>query len=147
MNIGDTGLALIKKWEGFSAEAYLDSVGIPTIGYGTIRLPNGTRVTLGMTCTKEEAEEWLEHHINNKVTPCITETVKVALTQPEIDAIYSFIYNLGCANFKSSTLLKKINSEDFEGASLEFSKWNRAGRKVIAGLTARRQDEAKLFIS
>lgn len=147
MNISRAGLEFIKTREGFRSKAYLDSAGVPTIGYGTICLPSGDAVQIGMTCTNAEATEWLENHIRTQVETCIQRNVAVDLTQNEYDSICSFIYNLGCRNFKSSTLLKKINLGDSVGAGAEFIKWNKAGGRVIAGLTTRRQDEAEIFNS
>ncbi len=144
--IGENGLALIKKWESLRLRAYKDSVGIPTIGYGTIRV-DGVPVKMGDTCTVEQAEHWLLQHINDEVESCINRVVKVELNQNQFDALCSFIYNLGCSNFSKSTLLKNINAENFNVAYYEFQKWNRAGGKVLLGLTNRRQDEANLFIS
>lgn len=145
MKIGSHGLEIIKKWEGFKAQAYLDPIKIPTIGYGTIKV-DGKPVKLGMTCTKEQAEKWLEEHVNEEVVPCIEKLVKVPLTQYQFDALCSFIYNLGCGNFSNSTLLRLLNEKDYLGASKQFIKWNRAGGKILTGLTNRRRDETSLFL-
>ena len=71
----------------------------------------------------------------------------VEVTQNQCDALVSFAFNLGPANLKSSTLLRKVNSGDFNGAAEEFPKWNHAGGQVLAGLTARRNAEKNLFLS
>ena len=69
----------------------------------------------------------------------------MGINQNQFDAMVSFTYNLGCANLKSSTLLKKVNKGDFAGATKEFPRWNKAGGRVLAGLTRRRKAEADLF--
>ena len=141
---GNGGIALIKQYEGLRLATYKDAVGIPTIGYGHVENPippGGTR-----TITAEDAEQILredlqrfEHDVNNMLT--------VEVTQNQFDALVSFAFNLGPANLKSSTLLRKVNSGDFNGAAEEFPKWNHAGGQVLAGLTARRNAEKNLFLS
>ena len=141
---GNGGIALIKQYEGLRLTTYKDAVGIPTIGYGHVENPippGGTR-----TITAEDAEQILredlqrfEHDVNNMLT--------VEVTQNQFDALVSFAFNLGPANLKSSNLLRKVNSGDFNGAAEEFPKWNHAGGQVLAGLTARRNAEKNLFLS
>ena len=141
---GNGGIALIKQYEGLRLTTYKDAVGIPTIGYGHVENPippGGTR-----TITAEDAEQILredlqrfEHDVNNMLT--------VEVTQNQFDALVRFAFNLGPANLKSSTLLRKVNSGDFNGAAEEFPKWNHAGGQVLAGLTARRNAEKNLFLS
>ena len=141
---GNGGIALIKQYEGLRLTTYKDAVGIPTIGYGHVENPippGGTR-----TITAEDAEQILredlqrfEHDVNNMLT--------VEVTQNQFDALVSFAFNLGPANLKSYTLLRKVNSGDFNGAAEEFLKWNHAGGQVLAGLTARRNAEKTLFLS
>ncbi|KIF95578.1 lysozyme [Enterobacter cloacae] len=141
---GNGGIALIKQYEGLRLTTYKDAVGIPTIGYGHVENPvppGGTR-----TITAETAEQLLrddlqrfEHEVNNMLT--------VEVTQNQFDALVSFAFNLGPANLKSSTLLRKVNSGDVNGAADEFLKWNHAGGQVLAGLTARRNAEKTLFLS
>ena len=139
MNIGFDGLALIKKFEGLRLAAYLDSVGIPTIGYGRTK-----GVKMGDTCTADEAEAFLRDDLA-KAEKCVNGAVTAALTQHEFDALVSFVYNLGCGNFRKSTLLRLLNEERHDEAALEFRKWDRAGGQVLAGLTRRRMAEERLF--
>jgi lysozyme len=75
----------------------------------------------------------------------VDSLVKVSLNDNQYAAIVSFAFNLGVGNLKQSTLLKKLNAGDFAGAANEFAKWNKAGGKVLAGLTRRRAAEAELF--
>ena len=142
MNISDRGLDLIKTHEGCRLEAYQDSVGVWTIGYG-----HTMGVKQGDTCTQEQAEAWLTEDVTTIAERCVNWLVKVPLTQSEFDALCSFSFNLGCSALRNSTLLKKLNASDYNGASLEFGKWDHAGGKQLAGLTARRTAEAELFES
>ncbi len=139
MNVGDKGLALIKEFEGCRLAAYLDSVNVPTIGYG-----HTSGVQIGDSCTQEEADAWLVEDCE-EAEACVNGSVTVPLTQHEFDALVAFVFNLGCGNFRKSTLLKKLLESDYDGAALEFRKWNKAGGQELAGLTRRRAAEAKLF--
>lgn len=141
MKISEAGLSLIKQFEGFRANAYLDSVGVPTIGYG-----HTMGVRLGDVCTPEEAEEWLKGDCD-AAERCVNHTVAVPLTQHEFDALVSFVFNLGCGNFRKSTLLKLLNENRHDEAAMEFRRWDRAGGQVLAGLTKRRLAEQRLFES
>lgn len=139
MRISDKGLALIKSFEGLRLAAYLDSVGVPTIGYGHTK-----GVQIGDTCTEDEATEWLREDCADAEN-CVNSAVSVPLTQHEFDACVSFVFNLGCGSFRKSTLLRKLLDSDYDGAALEFRKWNKAGGVELAGLTRRRAAEAALF--
>lgn len=139
------GIDLIKHYEGLKLAAYLCPAGVPTIGYGSTRL-NGGPVTLGTTITIEEAELALQNDLIF-FEKGIKKYVVVQLTQHQFDALVSFAYNLGLGNLKSSTLLKKINANLFQDAAEEFMRWNKAGGKVLLGLTRRREAEKNLFTS
>lgn len=144
--ISKKGLDLIKKYEGYSETAYLDPILIPTIGYGTTKV-KGTPVTMGMTCTKDEAECWLTEHVTEVAQRSLDKSVKVVLGQNQEDALLSFIYNVGTGNFEKSTLLKLLNEGKYVEAANQFPRWNRAGGKELAGLTNRRLAEKELFLS
>ncbi|HAK9115445.1 TPA: lysozyme, partial [Salmonella enterica] len=77
----------------------------------------------------------------------VSRLVKVKLTQGQFDALVSFAYNLGARTLSSSTLLRKLNAGDYAGAADEFLRWNKAGGKVLNGLTRRREAERALFLS
>ena len=134
-------IALIKRFEGCRLEAYLDSVGIPTIGYGHTR-----NVRLGDEVTLEEAEWMLQQDLKD-VAAGILPLLLVEVTQGMFDAMCSFAFNLGVRALKNSTLLRKVNAGDKIGASEEFSKWVYAGGQKLPGLVKRRQAEADLFMS
>lgn len=142
VTISQSGIDLIKEFEGFSPTAYKDVVGIWTIGYGTIRYPNGIKVQPGDTCTREQAEVYLVHD-----TKWVVDVLKEYswLKQNQIDALASLIYNIGQTAFKNSTIKKYIDSKQFSLAAKEFDRWNKAGGRVIKGLVIRRDKERKLF--
>jgi lysozyme len=150
MNISKTCLDLIKKWEGCKLEAYLDPVGIPTIGWGTIAYPDGEPVAMGDRISQEQADGFLQHECNS-IVPRIGRLATVGLNQNQFDALVSFAYNVGVGAFAESTLLSKLNQGDYAGAAAEFPRWNKGevdGKKVeLPGLTNRRKDERALFES
>ena len=135
---------LIKSFEGFRAIAYICPAGVPTIGYGTTRI-NGSRVKEGMKITSDEAEVFLEQDLK-VFEDAINHNVLVEINQNQFDALVSFVYNVGIANFKKSTLLKKLNKGDYEEASNQLLRWTRAGGKVLNGLVRRREAEKELFL-
>lgn len=146
MSPSTKALEIITHFEGFKANAYKDPVGIWTIGFGTIRV-DGKPVKEGMTCTMQQAREWMMEELQ-AVTPKIERVCTVQLTQPQLDALASFVYNLGIGNFQSSSLLKKINAREPIVEDL-FTRWNKARvdgvLTPLPGLTRRRQSEFYLF--
>lgn len=147
MKISNNGLDLIKQFEGFSSAPYLCPAGIPTIGYGSTYYEDGTKVTLkDKPITEQRATELLEFIANKTFSENINKVVKVPLNKNQFDALVSFSYNIGNKNFNWSTLLKKLNLSDYEGASLEFGRWNQANGKILNGLVLRRQKEKELFL-
>lgn len=145
MKTSKSGINLIKSFEGKRLNAYDDGVGVWTIGFGTIKYPNGVWVKKGDTCTEEQAEAYLKNDLV-KFEDAINRLVKVQLTQNQFDALASFTYNLGETNLSSSTLLRKLNAKDYKGAADQFERWNKAGGKVMNGLTRRREAERNLFL-
>ncbi len=139
MNISAEGLSLIKKFEGCELEAYKDAVGVPTIAYGRTK-----NVNMGDTCTQEQAEEWLQEEMN-EYEGYINDQVNVVLEQNQFDALVSWVYNLGPSNLSSSTMLKVLNEGKYNDVPAQIKRWNKAGGKVLEGLTRRREAEALLF--
>lgn len=136
-----SGIDLVKKYEGLKLTSYLCPAGIPTIGYGHTH-----KVKLGDTCTQQEADEWLEDDFYLATTD-VKAVVKVPLTDDQLDALASFVFNLGIRKLIQSTLLKKLNSGDYQGAAQEFDKWVYAGGKKLNGLVKRRAEEKELFLT
>lgn len=146
MKASDKGLALIKQFEGFSARPYLCPAGVPTIGYGATYYPDGRRVTMqDRPVTEADATAMLRAMLASYEAG-IARYVQVPLTQGQYDALVSFAYNLGLAALKSSTLLRLVNARDWQGAAAQFPRWNRAGGKVLPGLTRRREAERVMFL-
>ena len=141
MKIGSKGLELIKHFEGCELEAYKCPAGVWTIGYGHIK-----GVQEGMTITEMQAEEMLQSELI-EYEGYINDLVEVELNQNQFDAMVSWVNNLGGGNLRSSTLLKVLNAGNYAGVPEQMIRWNKAGGKVLEGLTRRRQAEADLFVA
>ena len=141
MKTSDAGKQIIKQFEGVRLNAYLDSVNIPTIGVGHIK-----GVKMGDTITMEEADDLLSEDLHSAET-AVNNAVKVDVTQNQFDAMVSLAFNIGNTAFTNSTLLRKLNARDKAGAADQFLVWNRAGGRVIQGLSNRRAAERRLFLS
>lgn len=146
MQISNNGIALIKQFEGCRLTAYQDSVGVWTIGYGWTQPVDGKPIRAGMTIKQDTAERLLKTGLVSYEND-VTRLVKVGLSQGQFDALVSFTYNLGARSLSTSTLLQKLNAGDYAGAADEFLRWNKAGGKVLTGLTRRREAERALFLS
>jgi len=147
--ISQAGIDLIKQFEGWSAKPYPDPAtgNLPiTIGYGNTFYENGTKVKMtDVVITKERGEALLRNSLiqfEQYVDSYCIDTVN----QNQFDALVSFCYNLGPANLKYSTLLKKVNVNPNDPTiEAEFMKWTKASNKVLKGLVLRRQAEADLY--
>ncbi|MCQ4169737.1 MAG: lysozyme [Hafnia sp.] len=146
MQISENGINLIKQFEGCKLTAYQDIANVWTIGYGWTQQVDGKPVTAGMTITQQKANDLLKQGVV-QYEDGVNSLVKVQLNQNQFDALVDFAYNLGVNALKGSTLLKKLNAGDYAGAANEFTKWNKAGGKELAGLTRRREAEKSLFLS
>jgi len=136
---------VITTFEGWSSEPYLDPIGIPTIGYGSIWDINGDRVTMEhIPITKEHGQKLLEKELCH-IEQSIKRLVNYPLNQSQFDALCSFIFNVGSGNFQRSTMRMKLNRGNYENAANEFPKWRRAGGKILKGLVRRRAVEQALF--
>jgi GH24 family phage-related lysozyme (muramidase) len=138
--INSKGIQLLKAFEGLSLTAYRDAVGVWTIGYGTT-----LGVRPGMTITVSQAEALLKRDLLRFETAVATG-VKVAINDDQFSALVVFSYNVGEKAFTTSTLLKLLNQGNYQGAANELLRWNRAGGRVLAGLTRRRRAERALFL-
>lgn len=145
MEVSKNGIDLIAEFEGFSSKPYLDAVGIPTIGYGNTFYLNGKKVTMFDSPINEMEARKLLSIIANKFGQQVKEVTR-ELNQNQFDALVSFVYNIGIGNYKKSTLLKKINANPCDASiAYEFSRWNKAGGKILSGLVKRRKKEAELY--
>lgn len=142
--VSNSGINLICGFEGLKLKAYDDGVGVWTIGFGTTIYPNGIKVKKGDTCTEAQAKAYMAHDLK-KFESAVNSAVTVPINQNQFDALVSLSYNIGTGAFKKSTLLKKLNEEDYKGASAQFAVWNKGGGRVMQGLVNRRAVERKLF--
>jgi lysozyme len=142
LKTSDAGLQHIMEAEGVRTVAYKDSKGIPTIGVGH----TGPDVHLGMKASTEQIKAWLVNDVKT-AEDAVNKLVKVLLTQNQYDALVSFVFNVGSGAFEKSTLLKRLNSGDIQGAAGEFPRWSLADGKVLRGLMNRRLIEQELFLN
>lgn len=145
MKLNKKGIELMHQFEGLSLNAYICPAGVPTIGYGNTYYESGRKVQIGDSITKERAEKIFQW-VADSFAIRVRQLVKKQLNENQFSALVSFTYNLGVANLKSSTLLKKVNVNPNDPTIFnEFLKWNKAGGKVLTGLTRRRQAEGNLY--
>lgn len=145
--INSAALRLIKEFEGFEAEAYKDPVGIVTIGYGTTAAAGvGISPKLGDKITEAQATDYLKRAVD-KFAAQILPKITRAPTGNQFGAMVSLAYNIGPGAFNKSTVLRRFNAGDISGAADAFLMWNKAGGKVLAGLTRRRKAERELFLT
>lgn len=135
------GKSIIRKFEGCKLKSYLCPAGKWTIGYG-----HTFGVKSGRVISKAEAEVLLDHDYQEALNG-VESVVKVPLTENQLEALTSFVFNLGVGALKGSTLLKKLNAGDIAGAANEFDKWVFAAGVKLNGLIARRAAEKELFLT
>lgn len=140
--INQAGLNLIKKYEGCSLKAYVCPAGVLTIGYGHTGLDVGKNQVI----TQFKADELLKNDLL-KFCKTVDARVKVPLNDNQFAALVSFTFNVGSTNLFFSTLLKQVNRGNVPQAAEQFLKWNKAGGKVLDGLTKRRQAEKELWLA
>lgn len=137
--ISPDAVALIKHFEGCKLKAYKCPAGVWTIGYGRTQ-----GVKQGDVCTQDQADEWLVDHLT-PINRQIDLYVHKPLKQHQRDALACFIYNVGANAFAGSTMCRKLNLGDYEGAAKEFGRWTKANGRELPGLITRRAAERSLF--
>jgi len=143
--ISQHGLAKLKQWEGLKTKAYKDSGGVWTIGYGHTATAGEPKPRAGMVITAAEAESILLKDLT-QYEAAVENNVKVKLNDNQFAALVSFVYNIPLASFKKSTLLKKLNSGNYDAVPTELMKWTKAGGKKLQGLVNRRRAEGYLWM-
>lgn len=139
-------LALCRQFEGLYLKPYLCSANVPTIGYGATFYENGTKVTLrDPAITKERAEQLLRWHVSTYFLPAVLRLCPGADTPGRIAALCDFAFNVGLGNLRNSTLRKKVNAGEWDAVPEQFRRWNKAGGRVLRGLTRRREAEIQLL--
>jgi lysozyme len=142
LSYSDKGLTLTQQCEGLRLEAYQDSVGVWTVGYGH----TGSDVRKGLTISEEQASDLLKKDVATAVA-AVNRLVTVSLSQNQFDALVDFVFNLGASRLAGSKLLRKVNAGDFAGAAEQFLAWVRAGNQILPGLVTRRKAERALFLA
>jgi len=138
---------LCKRFEGFKSKPYLCPANVATIGYGSTYYANGTKVTLNdPPTTQEEAYVLLMHELEHTYLPGVLRNCPILATdEKKCNAIVDFVYNLGIGRLQTSTLKRKINSQEWEAAQEQLMLWTKGGGKVLPGLLKRRQAECSLL--
>lgn len=141
MKFSENGKKLLKELEGLRLTSYKCTGGTWTIGYGH----TGADVTGGLVITRARAEELFNSDLT-RFEKCVNSVVKVDLNQNQYDALICFVFNIGCAAFEDSTMLKHINNKEFDKAAWWFPRWNISGGKPCEGQARRRAKEKELFL-
>ena len=148
MKLDKKGYDLIANFEGLVLKPYLCSAGVPTIGYGSTFYENGVKVKLtDKPITKERADQLLVNTAD-KFALKVAELIKSKVSQNQFNALVSFAFNVGLTALEKSTLLRLVNINPNDGnIAKEFLRWNKAGGKVLTGLTNRRIKESSLYFT
>lgn len=145
MKTSQNGINLILLFEGFSSRPYLDSAGIPTIGYGNTYYPGGKRVTMKDPAITRKRGAELFSSVLPAYEKIVNSKIKVALTRNQFDALVSHTYNTGGSDTLFSLINKKANPDAIR--DWFTTRYITAGGKVLSGLVRRRKAEADLFFS
>jgi lysozyme len=132
---------LVARFEGCKLKAYKCPAGVWTCGYGA----TGSDVGPGTVWTQDQAAARLDLDLS-KFATAVTRIVRVPVTEGQRAALISFAFNLGSRSLQESTLMRLLNDKQYEAAADQFPRWNKAGGKVLAGLTTRRAAERELFL-
>ena len=144
MKTNAAGLELIKRFEGFRADAYRCPAGVWTIGYGHTSAAGGPAVARGLRWSRDKADEVLALDVA-KFEAGVAARLTRKLTAPQFSALVSFAYNVGLGAFGKSSVLRAINGGDFAAVPRRLQLWNKAGGRVLPGLVKRRAAEALLW--
>ena len=148
MKLDENGYKLIQEFEGLSLVPYLCSAKVPTIGYGNTFYPSGKKVTMQDAPISLATAKWMLKETANKFAADVDKLIKANLNQNQFNAIVSFAFIVGLTALGKSSLLRKVNINPNDTTiAAEFAKWNKAGGKVVNGLTKRRAKEAKLYFA
>lgn len=146
MNL-ELAAALCRQFEGFRSKPYLCPAGIPTIGYGSTYYADGRKVTLqDPPISEPDAATLLLHELNHTYAPGVVRLCPgLVAHEQRFNAVVDFCYNLGIGRLQTSTLRRKVNAQDWEGAKEQLMLWTRGGGKVLPGLVTRRKAECALL--
>jgi lysozyme len=146
MNL-EIAAALCKQFEGYRAKPYLCPAGVATIGFGSTYYADKRKVTLeDAPMSQEEAHALLMIELEHTYLPGALRNCPGLITDVrKCNAIVDFVYNLGIGRLQTSTLKRKINANDWEGAKEQLMLWTKGGGKVLPGLLKRRTAECALL--
>ena len=144
-HITQNGINLIKRFEGFEPEIYIDAAGYPTIGYGHLLLPG--EAELFKNGISEAAGEALLIKDVLRTEQAVLRLIKVPLTDGQFDALVSFTFNLGSGALQRSTLRRKVNRQEHHEVPHQLMRWVWAGGRKLRGLVRRRKAEVDIYIS
>lgn len=139
---------LCRHFEGFRSKPYVCPAGYPTIGYGTVFKPDGSKVTMDHPpITREQADEWLLSELQRNYAAGVLVASPQLIAHPRaLAAMIDFAYNLGVGRYRASTLRKRVESKDWDGAAEQLRRWVRGGGVVLPGLVRRREAEVALIL-
>jgi lysozyme len=146
MNL-ELAAAFCRQFEGYRAKPYLCPAGVATIGYGSTYYSDGRKVTLEDAPMDEPtARALLMTELEHNYLPGVLRNCPIlAADERRCNAIVDFVYNLGIGRLQTSTLKRKINAQDWEGAKEQLMLWTKGGGKVLPGLLKRRTAECALL--
>lgn len=156
MTLDNKGYLLIAQFEGLRLKPYLCSAGVPTIGYGSTFYPSGRKVTMRDKPITQETAFWMLKQVANMFAKDVDSLVTSNINQNQFNALVSFAFNLGSdidaddipEGLGDSRLLRRVNANPNDPEiAREFVKWNKAGGRVLDGLTKRRLKEAELYFT
>lgn len=154
MRASENCIDIIKKWEGLidgdpntpGLDPYICPAGVPTIGWGSTWDSKGNPITMDHPpIDLEQAEALLIQELRH-TEKAVKKLITFQINQCQFDALVSFTYNVGSGNLQASTLRRKLNRGDTDGAADEFPKWRKAGGRILKGLVRRRAEERDLFL-
>ena len=156
MMLDNKGYLLIAQFEGLRLKPYLCSAGVPTIGYGSTFYPSGRKVTMRDKPITQETAFWMLKQVANMFAKDVDSLVTSNINQNQFNALVSFAFNLGSdidadnipEGLGDSRLLRRVNANPNDPEiAREFVKWNKAGGRVLDGLSKRRLKEAELYFT
>ena len=156
MTLDNKGYLLIATFEGLRLKPYLCSAGVPTIGYGSTFYPSGRKVTMRDKPITQETAFWMLKQVANMFAKDVDSLVTSNINQNQFNALVSFAFNLGSdidadnipEGLGDSRLLRRVNANPNDPEiAREFVKWNKAGGRVLDGLSKRRLKEAELYFT
>jgi len=148
MKLDNAGYLLIAEFEGLSLKPYLCGASVPTIGYGNTFYPSGKKVTMQDKPITKATAWWMFREIADRFAIDVEKLITSNVNQNQFNAITSIAFNIGINGLQRSGLLRYVNANSNDGnIAKEFLKWNKAGGRVLDGLTKRRIKESQLYFT